>query len=62
MCFLIKRNNVEYGFEITQKIDFDYKEYTNENLSKFNEEFNKLKVNFNENFKVYFHFINNYIY
>ena len=29
--------------EITSKIDFDYKEYTNENLSKFNEEFNKLK-------------------
>ena len=29
--------------EITSKIDFDYKEYTNENLSKFNDEFNKLK-------------------
>ena len=29
--------------EITSKIDFDYKEYTNENLSKFNEEFKKLK-------------------
>ncbi len=29
--------------EITSKIDFDYKEYTNENLNKFNEEFNKLK-------------------
>ena len=29
--------------EITSKIDFNYKEYTNENLSKFNEEFNKLK-------------------
>jgi len=29
--------------EITSKIDFDYKEYTNENLSKFNDEFEKLK-------------------
>ena len=29
--------------EITSKIDFDYKEYTNENLGKFNDEFNKLK-------------------
>ena len=29
--------------EITSKIDFDYKEYTNENLKKFNEEFNKLQ-------------------
>ena len=29
--------------EITSKIDFDYKKYTNENLSKFNEEYNKLK-------------------
>ena len=27
----------------TSKIDFDYKEYTNENVNKFNEEFNKLK-------------------
>ena len=25
------------------KIDFDYKKYTNENLSKFNDEYNKLK-------------------
>ena len=28
--------------EITSKIDFDYKEYTQENLNRFNEEFNKL--------------------
>ena len=29
--------------EITSKIDFDYKDYTNQNLSKFNDEFKKLK-------------------
>ncbi len=28
--------------EITSKIDFDYKSYTQENLTRFNEEFNKL--------------------
>ena len=29
--------------EITSKIDFDYKDYTHQNLSKFNDEFKKLK-------------------
>ena len=29
--------------EITSKIDFDYKDYTHQNLSKFNEEFKKLE-------------------
>jgi len=29
--------------EITSTIDFDYKEYTNQNLLKFNDEFKKLK-------------------
>ena len=28
--------------EITSKIDFDYKSYTQENLDKFNEEYNKI--------------------
>ena len=29
--------------EITSKINFDYKNYTNENLIKFQEEYNKIK-------------------